>query len=261
MSNFFWYPKRYHAVSRETLQKNENHGGLDFPHLQVELAAYITETIAIAIRHPEKQWVGMLRYTMGDKLKDLLPTIKNEKHSAKQKKTSTLMRISLITLESRVKKWQDMDVKKLKKMLMKPETGKTEIWKNIKNSSRSYRRVDLNYLIAHDRLPLGAWLHSKKITDDEKCRLCRKHTETRKHLFFDCEKIQVLKNETIRDMTYDALIWHTPKLPNKYNELLSVYKQCIWQTRAAIYYEHITDIQSYMRKLMLGKTDIDCCAL
>jgi len=57
------------------------------------------------------------------------------------------------------------------------------------------KRIDLNYMMAHRRLPLADPLRKIGITKDNKCRLCQIKPETLQHLFLQCEMITNLKDK------------------------------------------------------------------
>ena len=74
MTKFFWHPKTFHCINIKVLENDLRKGGINFPNIEIEIEAYFLETISIAMNHPEKQWVGMLRYRLGEKLKGILKT-------------------------------------------------------------------------------------------------------------------------------------------------------------------------------------------
>ena len=56
--------------------------------------------------------------------------------------------------------------------------------------------------------------------------------------------------------TYSHITTHTPATTPKVNEILSIYKQCIWQVRGALYYEGgINDIPRELYHLYVSKTN------
>lgn len=267
MVKFFWYPKTYHAIRLEVLQNQIENGGKNFPNLAKELEAYLTETVAIAAKHPQKSWVGMLRYRQGGLLEDILPKMKNVASSKKETRISTTIGSALGKLKGKVDQWEKIDYRKLLYRLKEdvPTTGNKEIWKNIGKSSKCFKRVDLNYLIAHERLPLADFLYKKGIAADDKCKLCCKTPETHMHLFYECALIDDLKNKLITELTkanrnnkfeltFHILTRHTPKVAPRINEILSAFKQSIWQTRAALYYNTSgTDTKSHLYDLFTSK--------
>ena len=50
----------------------------------------------------------------------------------------------------------------------KADPGESKKWQNIRNSSRLFEQVDLNYIIAHEKLPVADFLLKKGIATDEK---------------------------------------------------------------------------------------------
>ena len=155
------------------------------------------------------------------------------------------------------KNWEKADFKDIKEALQENVTttgpdgeSNDQIWGNIRNSSKSFKRVDLNFLAAYTRLTLANFLSHICVAKLNECRLCHTAPETQEHLFYGCELIQDLKNILLTDirrlnranskpattLTYPCLMTHTPKLSYEENELLSIYKQCIWQLRGALYY-------------------------
>lgn len=261
MTAFFWFPKKYHPISLKTLQNDYKNGGQNFPDVVAELKAYLMETVATAATHPQKQWVGMMRYRHGSLLKDILPKQKNCIYTRKQSATSAIVQETLEKMQG-ITTWEDMNYKKLLIMIREniPTVGREDQWKNVRKSSRRFKRLDLNYMIAHQRLPLAEFLIKTGIAKNEKCSLCFQEIQTHKHLFYDCSMITDLKQQMIKDLqkgsktgkidlTYDLLIWHTPKLTPFSNEVISAYKTSIWQTRAALYNDRIKDTKSYLLQL------------
>ena len=251
MANFFWYPKRHHCVNIQTLKNEREAGGMDFPDLEIEMEAYYLENIANALKHPEKQWVGMLQYRLGKLLEDILPKNRFRKVTDIQSPSSSIIKKAFPKAVGKIQNWSETDFRKIKKVIRENvnvtgPNGKNEgkIWMNIKKSSKSYKRVDLNYLAAHTRLPLANFLYQKGISKSNLCRLCYKVPETQQHLFFECCTIQDLKQILISDLrknsgiqlTYDVLMTHTPVKSSYANEIMSIFKQSIWQLRGALYY-------------------------
>ena len=140
------------------------------------------------------------------------------------------------------------------------------MWRNISKSSKLYNRIDLNYLAAHTRLPLASFLASIHVSRSDRCRLCSEAPETQEHLFYHCNIVQELKSTLNRDIarmktapkpirTYLLLMTHTPKVSRDVNELLSIFKQCIWQVRGALFYgpENINNIRNELKTLYIEK--------
>lgn len=267
MSSFFWYPKTHHPVSVQILQNDIDHGGQNFPNVALELSAYFAETLSLAVKYPEKEWVGMLRYRHGRLLEGILPGRKTVEIGTKQSVTSTIVDKALRKLKVKPIDWQKMEYSKLLTRLRENVQvgGTPRQWRNMRNSSRVYKRADLNYLIAHNRLPLASFLHKKGIARNDKCRLCNQEPETHQHLFYQCQCIQNVKQmlfdacknnsrQAKSDVivTFDLLTWHTPKPPQVLNELLSNFKQCIWLTRAAVYYDGVKDVRSHLKSLYVS---------
>lgn len=265
MVRFFWYPKNHHPLNLRILQNDVNRGGQNLPNIQLEMETYFIETVSLAANNPEKPWVGMTRYRHGAMLKGILPEQKNTEITKKQSVTSKNVQNALQKLEGKIQNWNKMNYSKFLVILKEnvPVEGREEDWRNIKNSSKNLKRADLNYKIAHGRLPLAEFLERKNITGDNKCRLCRKDPETHLHLFYECQTIQETKMALIVEikridhkfggLTFEFLTWHKPKVAQKINELLSVFKQCIWLTRSAVYYDKITDIKTHLHGLFLSK--------
>ena len=203
----------------------------------------------------------MLKYRLGEKLTNVHQIFRSRaKHTKKQTKTSSLLIQAYEKTEGKNIKWEKTDFSKIKSAIRRnveiptPE-GVTckKFWNNIRKSSRSLRRVDLNYLIVHKKLPLAAFLSKIKVTNDDSCRLCLLEPETQEHLFYQCTKIKELKkilNEDLRKSTgienllsYDLLVTHLPVQSSHLNEILSIYKQSIWQTRAALHTATNLDVE------------------
>ena len=256
MTTFFWAPKTFHCINKETLQNDRKSGGLSFPDIELEIQAYFLENIKIAFTNPEKVWVGMLKYRMGKKMEKIDETIKNKNTKyAPLGQTTLISRITLNALDKikdNVINWEKINHKKIKKILIENVTttdtdGNTrnEDCFNIHKSSRNLKRQDLNYLIAHTRLPLALFLSKINVTRNANCRLCDKHPETQEHLFFTCTKIKDLRTKVDQDilkingtplhLTYPIITMHVNIKSSQINEILSIYKQCIWQVRGAIF--------------------------
>ena len=205
------------------------------------------------MNNPEKQWVGNFIFRLGNLLNGILPRNRSTKLTDKQSPASSIIQKSFPKTIGKIPDWEKTDFRTIKKAIKiniqttgpDGEIGK-KIWTNIRKSSRSYKRVDLNYLAAHTRLPLARFLHQKQIARSDKCRLCYKESETQEHLFYTCCLIQELKRLLISDLnkidgsgnqlTYNLLMTHTPNKSPIVNEYLSIFKQSIWQLRGAVFY-------------------------
>ena len=150
-----------------------------------------------------------------------------------------------------------------KQIQIEEERVDSAIWKKQWYSSRNYKRVDLNFLIAHNRLPLARFLTKIKVTTDATCRLCKKQDETQRHIFLECSLIaglkMQLKNDLTKipggkfDLTYELLRTHSPKWNTETNEYVSIYKQTIWQVRGEIYYNGVTEVERRILELYISK--------
>lgn len=261
MLGLFWYPKKYHPISTQTLQREVGRGGQNFPDIENELRAYYVETIAIAERNPQKPWVGMVKYRHGRLLRKILQISKYTCITEEQSATSRIVHETLEVLEGKVATWGKMDFGKLLEKLREnePGIGTQKKWLNIHRSSKNPRQVELNYQLAHERLPVGDYLVRTNISKDDKCRLCRKEVETHKHLFYDCETIQslkgILKNEFRKlcksgsELHFEQMVWHTPKLSSKMSKRISDFKHAIWRTRAGKFYGNVVNAETHMLQL------------
>ena len=126
----------------------------------------------------------------------------------------------------------------------------TDTWKRIWMTSKYNHIIDHNFLIAHDRLPLGNWLLRTGINNDDRCRLCNNATETREHLYVKCERVQVQKTvvenmiatilgQALFKLGEKEILYHegaisAPKHSRRSSEVLSIYKHAIWKTRGAV---------------------------
>ena len=252
MSSFFWYPKTFHSLNLQTLKNAIEVGGLDFPDLDTELEAYLLEKISVAISHPEKQWVGSFIYRLGRTLNNILPRTRYTKVTENQTATSMIVQKAFPKTIGKINDWKKMDYKKIRKAIRQNihTTGpngnlETKIWKNLRKSSRLYKRIDLNFLAAHNRLPLANFLFQKHIANSNKCRLCQKEPETQEHLFYNCLVIQNVRQKLFNDLNkinfngnldYELLITHSQVKSPLVNEYLFIFKQSIWQLRGALYY-------------------------
>lgn len=255
MSTFLWYPKTFHSINRNILQNDIKWGGIDFPNIDLELDAYFLERISIAIGDWTKPWVGMLKYRLGNTLCHAHTNFscRRTQHTDKQTAISTIILKAFNIAKNKIMNWEKLDYTKIKTLikvnielhhLENLNVNWNKVWQKIRNSSRDRKRIDLNYRIAHRKLPLAHFLTHIGFLRDDRCRLCSNETETQKHLFLECTKVHALKLKVERELTrltqtptqitYVTLVTHDIK-GRKQNELLSIYKQCIWQTRAALH--------------------------
>ena len=103
----------------------------------------------------------------------------------------------------------------------------------------------MNYLVALNRLPLARFLTTINITADPRCRLCHGDEETQLHLFIECPRVQALRTMAESDITratkkvftmsYSGVTMHEGIRSMLGHEILSIYKQCVWQVRGAVY--------------------------
>ena len=115
--------------------------------------------------------------------------------------------------------------------------------------------MDLNFLIIHNRLPLGEWLARKNISPNDKCRLCGETTETCEHLFLECsvtiqtrlemtELVKQVDDDVSSPLTRSEIIYHLGQIKNSnktVHEIVSQFKFSIWQTRAKMLTEGVTN--------------------
>ena len=254
---FFWHPKTFHCINAKVLQNSLKVGGLDFPNIDLELQAYFLETIVTAIKSPNKQWLGMMKYKLGNVLKNIDPAFRNRNQiiDTKEKQSTGIFRIikeGITKIKDRVIDWRKLDHRKLKELLREnvlvtaaDDCADSTSWSKLRRSSKNFKRLDLNYLIAHTRLPLAYFLSKINVTKDPKCRLCTNDLETQEHLFLECPCIQEHRNMVERDLetltgspsllTYPLITMHRNVKSSDMNEIISIFKQCIWQVRGALF--------------------------
>jgi hypothetical protein len=243
------------------------------PDIDEELQAYWIERLLIGLRDPNKQWAGIMRYKFGDALREIdsnLPTLGNfQKHEKRSLITNSAID-GMMMIAGKVNKWDNLDYSRIKKLLKANVAVKGEVemgeegWSKIASSSRNLRRVDINFLIAHGRLPLAAYLNKINVTPDPRCKLCGEENETHRHAFYECKIVlplfklmNTLINKYERStgkITYNAMISHSGIKTRKGNEVVSSYKHTIWQIRGMIYSEgRINNLTEEMENIFQWK--------
>lgn len=264
---FFWFPKKYCPVSTRVLKNDKKTGGLDFPDIQLELEAYHLDQVAQALKDPSKPWAGMLKFRAGEAIAAATGAAPNRREirappEGRNAKIATICK-NLEKIQNEVN-WYKVTLKQLKAAIrenvelpksdfLMPETA----WTNVINSSRYRKRVELNYLLAQNRMPLGPFLTKIGKTDTTNCKLCDRHPESQRHLFYECRQIQETLNKLkayakthgVKLLTYEMVISHTPKLKKHLSEAISIYKESIWHTRCANSYDRAKDTQKQTRKM------------
>lgn len=270
LATFFWYPKKYRPVSLKTLQNEVSMGGLDFPNIETELQAYHLENVNISMTRPEKQWLGMFFFQYGKMLEKLIPRNKKMKYETQERRQNILTSDVLQKAMAKITNWTKTDFGKIRRAIrvnvdIKDNWGEgpEKLWPSIRNSSRNYKRMDLNYLVAHARLPVKNFLEKIKVTQNNQCVLCENEIETHEHLFWCCTKVQNLKGILEKDLcngiggktnqTFKIIATHLPKMKPTVNELISIYKQTIWQVRAKCCHSELKDVENQLRSIYIGK--------
>ena len=221
----------------------------------------------------------MLRYKLGNELRNLDNRLidENSRIITKNKEHADIITRTMIDglrkIKNKVNNWQKLDHQKITELLRKNVQvtstaghADNKSWSRLRRSSKNLKRLDLNYLIAHTRLPLANFLSSINITNDSRCRLCGQEPETQEHLFFHCPLIQDLIAITKQDLqilnrssinlTCSLITMHKNiKFASQMNEIISIFKQCIWQVRGALIWGgHQINIHEELRKLYLWKS-------
>lgn len=156
--------------------------------------------------------------------------------------------MSTLTLTAgKIRNWRKVTIKKLKSVIRQNSEVKTgavpmtaDKWRNVKYASKNRKRSELNYLMAHERLPLADFLE-KIGKSDVDCKLCQKERETQYHLFYECTETKETQNKLsnlartfkVKNVPYALLVSHTPKVNATLNEAMSIYKESVWHTRCA----------------------------
>ena len=179
------------------LQNAPKAGGLNFPDIELELQAYFLENITNAIKDKNKQWIGMLKYELGNELRNLDIRLidENSRIITKNKEHADIITRTMIDglrkIKNKVNNWQKLDHQKITKLLRKNVQvtstaghADNKSWSRLRRSSKNLKRLDLNYLVANTRLPLANFLSSINVTNNSRCRLCGQEPETQEHLFF-----------------------------------------------------------------------------
>lgn len=261
---FFWFPKKYSPVSTRVLQNGIAAGGLDFPDITLELEAYQLELVGQAIKTPEKPWVGMLKYRAGKEMASTTNTnpARGEIHACYKNKIAKLLDNLVQKTEGKTMNWSKVTVKKLKTQIQQnvpvPKTDievTPDMWRNIHNSSGIRKRTELNYLMAHGRLPLAEFLSKIGKIEDGKCHLCGREKETQRHLFYNCTAIRDIRSllekfagrQGVKNLTYETVIRHTPKMNRSTNEAISIFKECVWHSRCAAINEGPKNVMKQIR--------------
>lgn len=267
INDFMWHPRKMKLVAYSTLQNTIDAGGLEMPNLDDIKRAILVERISKTLRD-KRPWHGQLVFRMGHTLRDVIPDATSTVYSHTHKQTKTSMEIEKTyrLLRHVVNDWPSENFKSLKLKLHKNNEYKkraqrdyTNTWREIHQATNDRKRRDLCYLIAHQSLTVKAVLAHRNIKlDDIKCNLCGTNDETIQHLFIECPMVQNLKTTIIRKgnfrtLTEEQILYHEgrSKMRKKQNEVIALYKHCIWITRAKLFYgtinrNQITDTLKYM---------------
>jgi len=161
-------------------------------------------------------------YRLGFALRDIEREFASTKysHTLTQSSISRIIITTYRELKNKIDDWKEADFKTLKKILKHnneyrkatPHRDYSRTWKEINTSTDNRRRKDIAYLIAHNALPVGAVLKDRNVTNNALCQLCGKDTETREHLFVNCEIIQgvrrILHKRLGRKISEEEIIYH-----------------------------------------------------
>ena len=249
ITDYLWHPKTFHCISRQILENNIPNGGLEFPNIERELQAYMVERISQVLKNWQKPWTGMLIFRVGSQLQGIDQRLCNQRTQHSSSLRGNSIWLSLLVayrkLEDKIVEWENLTLSKIKEPLRirSPVTDilgeeNEKLWSNLAKFSTNPKRIDLNYIIAHKRLPLAKFLADIKVARKDECRLCCKLPETQKHLFYECELIQPLLNTVKEEMkkcrlreelSYEVIVTHKNITKKRVHEVLSIYKQCIWQ--------------------------------
>ena len=253
ITDFFWYPKKMKMIAYDTLQNDTDYGGLNMPNLQVINRAILTERIPKILKR-NTPWTGQFIYRLGLRLReiDMEFISPNYEHTYKCTQVGEVIKDTYRKLKNQVIDWSLESFSSLKLKLHKNNEYRKEInrnydntWELIKHSTSNRKQRDLNYLIAHNSLPVADILVRRGLRINEKCRLCCIFNETREHLFLKCNKIQItlkyLERVIGRTISEEEIIYHEGrhKMRKKDNYLLSSFKHAIWIVRGLLYYGEI----------------------
>jgi len=272
ITEFIWHPKKMYMLPYSVLQNSIDNGGQDMPNLQVINKAILTERIS-KILTSDRTWRGLFIYRLGFALRDIEREFASTKysHTLTQSSISRIIINTYRELKHKIDDWKDADFKTLKKVLKHsneyrkatPRRDYSRTWKEINTSTDNRRRKDIAYLIAHNALPVGAVLKDRNVTNNALCRLCGKNTETREHLFVNCETTQgvrkILHKRLGRTISEEEMIYHEgrAKMKKREKNMIAALKQTIWQIRAKLFYGEIrnNDICSHLKMTFQSKLE------
>lgn len=267
---FFWHPRKMYLLPFSTLQNDTQHGGIELPNLEVVNKAILTERIC-KILQSDRPWKGQLIYRCGFTLRHLDRTFASTRylHTFKSTEVSAIIASTYTELKSKVPDWSLEDFKSLKQKLHQNTSFQLldqRDWITINKCTRDRKERDLAYLIAHDCLTTKSLLKRRNVLSSDECNLCERETESPKHLFMDCDRVQELRMilERMIDplnrktLSEKEILYHETrqKMKQKTDQLIASYKSTIWTVRAKIYYGEIekSAIREAMKKTFEHKT-------
>ena len=276
ITQFFWSPKKMCMIAFKTLQNSKENGGLQLPNLDIINCAILVERISKVLKDSSKPWKGQLIYRLGFTLRSIDQTYASSQHAHTFEQTEVTNTIATTyrALRETVLDWSNETFRTLKTRLHKDSEVKihtkrdyTDTWNLIHDSVSNRKARDISYLVAHDALPIADVLVRRGMNIDNKCGLCGDTRETAKHLFINCTMIRELKEKLERELDKDRnrtlseeeILYHEGRLKErkKLRGYVAYYKQTIWQSRALIYYGHISGqrkIKATMLSMYKSKT-------
>ena len=262
INDFFWYPKKMKMIAYDTLQNDVDHGGLNLPNLDVINEAILTERIHKVLNW-NPPWTGQFIYRLGFRLRNIKPDFSSSKykHTFKCTEIGEVIKSTYNKINHKVMDWTRENFASLKlkihqNMAYKKDSNRNydNTWQIIQNSTSKRKQKDINYLLAHNALPLTSVLVSRGLKIKNECQLCGSEAETRRHLFMKCKYItdtlKYLQSVIGRTLSEEELIYHegNQKMRKKENQYVSDFKQTVWTIRALKYYGEVAqqEIESSM---------------
>lgn len=194
-------------IKRSILINKIEEGGINACNLEAKIQAHLLNHISEIIKETDKLWAPLARYWMGFKLRKINKNLDSNQAPRSWFATDFYSKagntFDIFQTQNPDFNWTTATCKSIYETILKgkkqiphicrtePGTDHTLKWKFIKCIRAHPKVKDMHWLMSHNILPTGHYLHSHHIigNNEANCKICGEN-ETIEHVLYNCNYIK-----------------------------------------------------------------------